>query len=384
MPKSKFKDISKNISLLLASLFFILIVTELILRLFYPQNLNYTMFDENLMYRHIPNFEFGYSRQEFSSLIAFNSKGLRDYEHDYKKKGGIYRILILGDSFPEALQVRLNETFPKLMEGMLNKNYASNSKKFEVINAGTGGYGTENEMIFMETEGIKYEPDAALLFFSLNDIEDNHFSPLISIDNSNIIKHLPVKASAPKKLMLYCSRHLHLCSLTQNVLLHGIRSSPLLRLAFSKSSISSTNITDASFGPLDIYYRESSAAFERAFNDTLTVLLGMSNFAMSSNIKFAVAIIPSKEQVDNNKYNEFLRKNNLTEDDADIGKVHRLLKKSLQQNGIAVVDLTPYFKSRNKNNAFYFDIDGHWNAQGHNLAAQTLYSERKAYLPAQD
>lgn len=35
--------------------------------------------------------------------------------------------------------------------------------------------------------------------------------------------------------------------------------------------------------------------------------------------------------------------------------------------------MLPYFKSRNINNTFYFEIDGHWNEKWHALASEILY-----------
>ncbi len=44
----------------------------------------------------------------------------------------------------------------------------------EVINAGCAGYGTDNELLFFQNEGYKYNPDITILcIFPWNDIRNN-------------------------------------------------------------------------------------------------------------------------------------------------------------------------------------------------------------------
>jgi len=62
---------------------------------------------------HVPNrggvvySEYG----EYQSSVHINARGLRDREIGYDNPTGAYRILVLGDSFAEALQVPLETTF---------------------------------------------------------------------------------------------------------------------------------------------------------------------------------------------------------------------------------------------------------------------------------
>ena len=350
-----------------------LILVEILLRLFLPQNLNYTMFDGNLMYKHTPNLEFRYSRQEFNHLIKFNPKGLRDYEYNYSKGRNIYRILILGDSFPEALQVNLNETFIKILEQKLNGRH----KKYEVINAGVGGYGTENELLFFETEGIKYNPDLVVLAFASNDVDDNLFSPLISVKNNKLTKNIPVKISLPKSFMLYCSGYFHLCALTQQVLLQSLKENEFLRIVFDKLRLSSRGnskkITAKS--GLDIYTKENSEIFEKGLNETFLTLLEFGSIMKENNVKFVIFLVPSKEQVDDGLYKAFLQKYGLNKNDADAVKLQKLVTAFAQSSNISVINPLGYLKERNINNSFYFNIDGHFNKNGHKAIADFLYGE---------
>ena len=56
---------------------------------------------------------------EFGTHVQTNSNGFRGREHDVGKKDGGLQILLLGDSFMEALQVEFQDAFPSLLERQL-------------------------------------------------------------------------------------------------------------------------------------------------------------------------------------------------------------------------------------------------------------------------
>lgn len=316
------------------------------------------MFDKNLMYKHIPNFRFNYERQEFKQAIKFNSNGLRDYEYSYEKDANSYRILVIGDSVPEALQVSLDKSFTKILERKLNQK---SQKKYEVINAGTGGYGTENELIFLKKEGINYRPNAIILVFSPNDIEDNYASLLIDVVDGKIKENIPISVSVPKRLMLYCSRYLDICSLFQSTV-----------LIIKKKDNSDKNLFK--YYP---YSKENSREFKKAMDDTLFLINKMSNFAEQNKINFVIVVAPSREQVDDKMWQKYMNENGLNEDTAEYDKLQRYLMSDAKSKNINIIDLLPAFKQKNINNTFYYNIDGHWNQKGHELAADLLYDYLK-------
>src|SRR3989338_7045088 len=72
--------------------------------------------------------------------VAFNSMGFHDREHAFKKPHSVRRIVVIGDSFCESVQVNLNETFYRVLEDRLNQGHQI--PRWEVINLGVGDYGT--------------------------------------------------------------------------------------------------------------------------------------------------------------------------------------------------------------------------------------------------
>ena len=109
---------------------------------------------------------------EFEAEVRINARGLRDREIGYDNPTGALRILSLADSFGEAIQVNLEDTYYKQLERRLS---GSLNQPVEVINAGVGGWGTDQEAIFYVAEGFRYNPDFVLLaFFTRNDTVNNY------------------------------------------------------------------------------------------------------------------------------------------------------------------------------------------------------------------
>ena len=122
---------------------------------------------------HKPFTKLKYTAEGYS-CDRFNNKGLRDVDHEYVKDKNTKRVLILGDSFVEALQVPLEKTFVRLLEKQLNAGAKSNIK-WEIINGGVQGYGTCQEYLYLKYEGIKYSPDIVILCFFANDLAATSF-----------------------------------------------------------------------------------------------------------------------------------------------------------------------------------------------------------------
>jgi hypothetical protein len=80
----------------------------------------------------------------------------------------------LGDSFTEARQVDIADTYWKLLEKKLNSCAAFKSRQVEVLNFGIGGYNTTQELITLRKDVISFSPDLVILAFTTgNDVYDN-------------------------------------------------------------------------------------------------------------------------------------------------------------------------------------------------------------------
>jgi hypothetical protein len=119
----------------------------------------------------VPSGRFDYEVDGERVWIGFNREGFHDVEHEIEKPAGTKRIVLIGDSFSESVQVNLEQTFFRLLEDALN---AAGAGRWEVINLGVGDFGTAQECLALEHLGLRYSPDIVLCqIFPLNDIGNN-------------------------------------------------------------------------------------------------------------------------------------------------------------------------------------------------------------------
>ncbi|MCI0586649.1 MAG: SGNH/GDSL hydrolase family protein [Planctomycetes bacterium] len=122
-------------------------------------------FDPDLGWRPLPNVRKRGRYWGGTEPATTNSKGWRDAEHSYAKEPGLRRIVALGDSFLFGQGVDYGERFTERLEGAF--------PRLEVVNLGVTGYGTDQELRLLEIEGTRYGPDLVLLVALLeNDLDD--------------------------------------------------------------------------------------------------------------------------------------------------------------------------------------------------------------------
>jgi hypothetical protein len=100
-----------------------------------------------------------------------NSQDNRDVDVPLKKPPGVFRILVVGDSFTVGANVRQEEAYPKVLEKRLQSAYGP---QIQVVNAGVGGWDPLQYAQYYEHYGYRFEPDLILIgFFVGNDTFDS-------------------------------------------------------------------------------------------------------------------------------------------------------------------------------------------------------------------
>jgi len=102
-----------------------------------------------------------------------NAYGIRDHDYPLDKPPGVFRIVVLGDSFGYGLYVSIDDAFPKLIEKRLQTALPPGFDRLEVINLSVSGYDTEQEVEFFVQKGLRLSPDLVLVSFVLNDFFDS-------------------------------------------------------------------------------------------------------------------------------------------------------------------------------------------------------------------
>ncbi|CAI4029616.1 SGNH_hydro domain-containing protein [Nitrospira tepida] len=170
--------------------------SEFAVRLLAPQPTKVTVpviMDEELIYR-LPAGTRGTDvKDEFAVSIGTNAHGLRDRDYAPTKPPGILeRLLVIGDSMTFAEGVEAEQTYPKVLERALDGRY-------EVINAAIRGYGTDQEMIWLERLVPLYRPDAVVLaFFAVNDVDDVLYAGLFEVVDGRLVRRRVSAETSPK------------------------------------------------------------------------------------------------------------------------------------------------------------------------------------------
>lgn len=99
----------------------LLIALEFVCRVFLPEPLFRFRFSPSLGWEQEPGATFLFIKDEFHIPVTYSSAALRDTERSLKKPDATFRVVAIGDSFTEALQVPLEDTYPKQLEAMLNQ-----------------------------------------------------------------------------------------------------------------------------------------------------------------------------------------------------------------------------------------------------------------------
>lgn len=106
--------------------------------------------------------------------IKTNALGFRGPEISLKKPEGIVRIVALGDSITDGFYVDNEDTYPFQLEQMLR----AKGQHVEVINAAQGGTALDIQAALFRRYCLPLDPDAVVLVFDSNDIEDIRGAPL--------------------------------------------------------------------------------------------------------------------------------------------------------------------------------------------------------------
>lgn len=101
---------------------------------------------------------------EYETQYTINSDSLNSLKnYPIGKNSDTFRIVAIGDSFTFGAHVNTSESYPSILEKLLNEKLRCPIyKKFEVINLGMHGYDVEYIGHRFEKRGLKYNPDLVL------------------------------------------------------------------------------------------------------------------------------------------------------------------------------------------------------------------------------
>jgi hypothetical protein len=180
-----------NLALFIGATAIALLATEFAFRLFlghtivlFPRNHAAAHYGQYTLRSMTPNAVFWHQSIDGQWRFKTNNKGFRDdKDYAYAKASGTLRVLLLGDSHTAGFEMDQDKIYAKVLEEALR----ARGVRAEVLNTGISGFGTAEELAYLENEGLRYAPDVIVVGFFANDYSDSARSGLYRLEDGKLV-----------------------------------------------------------------------------------------------------------------------------------------------------------------------------------------------------
>ena len=353
----------------------------------------YTEYDPLLGWRKRPGSHVRFQRREYATDLVINSRGLRGPERPYERPAGTFRLLALGDSYVEGYAVQEPET----VRGELESSLGRPGCPVEVLNGGTVGYSTDQELLFYRGEGRRYAPQVVVLFLYYNDILNNDVQSAGGPKPVFVFRHgalelyrNPVPRPPAHAAAAPGDAHAseepggsELAAWVRERLWFG---APRAYNAIGRLGLWAPNRPIGARLELRVYERRRIPQIEGGWEKTRALLAALHHDVAADGARLLVAYVPNHLEVDDRAWTLSQQRYGMDEKAWDRAQVLRRLAEITAQVGLPLLDLSPDLRPEESRlfGEAYFPQDGHWNATGHRLAARAVgrWLGERGWLPA--
>lgn len=349
---------ASNLALLLASLVVTLGLGELLTRITAPQQLILKRPDvwqavDTLGWAHRPNVHTTINTGERTVQFITDADGLR-----VGARGPINadtRILLLGDSFIEALQVEYENTVAGLLEARLPHLIGH---PVAVRNAGVGDWGPPQYYLRARSLLEREHFDLAVVALYLgNDVADwrpGPIKPRTPIQTHPLRIPTSLRWAEIIEAVLYPVNDF-LETRSQLFILFKTRAQTvLMRLGLT-----------ADYFPSELL---RSAADSPRWEATADICHDIAALTQSHGTPTLFVLIPAPVQVNRRTLKSYLHAFDIDPRNVDLEQPNRLVLRALSTYNLRVIDVLPAFlAAREGGTKLYGDVDPHLTAQGHDL-----------------
>jgi hypothetical protein len=369
--RPRLKALLTNLALIGASTLIALLVAEVAIRIVAPQQLILIRPDvweaaDTVGWLHRPNVATQLNTGERTIDFYTDAEGFRvggdgrvQAEHE---------VLVLGDSFMEALQVDYEQSGPGLLQDRLS---AALNEPVAVRDAGIGGWDPDQYLLRARTLVPAADYDAVLVAVYLgNDVlprARDYIPPRAPVRRYHL--RLPRSLSWSefvdsflRPLNDFLEVRSHLFLFFKNRLQEVRMRTGLAVLDFPESFLSET----ADSGQWDV---------------TAGLLQAIDTLARSYDVPTLFVLIPTPFQIDPVDLARYVEGYGIDPDDIDLDQPNRIMREELDARGLEVIDLLPVFRQAHQEGTrLYGAVDQHFTPAGNRLFADEVTPELVALL----
>ncbi len=302
--------------------------------------------------------------REFDVAVRINNDGFRDRDRARAKPAGTKRVVVLGDSITEALQVPLEETFAARLEQRLAAR-----RPVEVLNLGVSALGPAQEYLVYRAYGARYAPDVVVLaLFTANDFRNS----VAELDGKPYLRY-PVIAGDGTLARDADGTVRFTAPAPQSPLRQWLRAH-VKAYRFVREqvipAIGHPATATASDDIVGVYRQPMPETWRRAVDVTLVMVDELARAAARDGARLVVLVVPAPWEVDPSHRASLV---GVRDSSVDWQAPERRVRETLAAKHIDVVSVTaPFAAAIARGIRVYFAGDGHLTAAGHALVADGL------------
>lgn len=316
---------------------------------------------------------------EFVVPIRINDAGRRDLDRGSDKPAGALRIMLLGDSFVEALQVPIEQTFARGLEQRLG---AALGRPVEVVSMGVSGYGTASEYLWYRDVGRHFHPDIVLLsFYPGNDVRNNSptleptLRPVYGADGGidHVVGGKGDEGGSRRGLLNRSAAYQYIRKLVltrQPALAGRLVDWGLLKPAAVRPVPMEGGI------PVDywVFASQPPPAWRDAWAHTESLLSAFKDAVTADGATFVIMVVTAREQIYPDDWAQVQTAYPAMRQVAwNLDGPERRVLSWCALHDVRCVALSPAFlAARDGGPRLHWHFDGHWTPAGHALAAETM------------
>lgn len=319
---------------------------------------------------------------EWNVEFRVNNLGFRDEDMTINKPAGVYRVLLVGDSFTEGESVEEFKTAAALVEKEI---IAETEKRIEVVNMGVMSYAPAIYYRIIKDKGLPLSPDLIIVNVDMSDFQ-NDYAYAKDIDkDGNFQNVLFQQQMGQPHVALPAVDSKVKFWLRSNSVLYSVvadRTKQLVRKIKKLPEPTVFLANDLNSDPHYITRSGENASNPEAWKEISANLIKIRDLLKQEKIPLVVTIYPYGHQAGENEWVKGRVRNGF-----ETGKIYPSMAADLlvefgNKNGIKVVNFTPDFKkavSAGKG-FFYYPQDGHFTEKGHRIMADQLKEIINDYL----